>query len=154
MADLNETTLTLAIPDSASTRIACPIANISKNDLIWCDGEAMLVRSVDTNPTTVYPIAVVRGMAGTAAAPHGGGAPIISGNPGRFHSSDPVGLPAATPIDNPWVNTRDRRVWRAQGDQVGPGILSTAHYWALQQPVSTIGALGVRLTVQVPNSTP
>lgn len=159
MPDLNETTLSLGCDDRQQA-IALPTATtggtptIAKDDFIYTiDGEGMRVQQVLVVSATAGLVQVTRGVTGQAT-PHAGGMPVITGSANRFYGADPSGLPAGTPLNNPWVNTKDKRVWRAQGDQAGPGSLSVAHTWQLQVVSTPVGALGVRSLVVTPNSTP
>ena len=149
MADLNETTLAIGINSSQTAIALTSTTNVSKGDLIYLlSGEALYVRSILT--TGLLPVLVQRGAAGTQAQAHAGGTLAFTGSPGRFYSNDPVGAPPDFPANNPWVNTKDRRVWRAQGDQAGPGLTSTARAWQQITSAPATGALGVRSLVSTP----
>lgn len=141
MATLNSITLARDMTATSVNRhiwigsvtSAAPPTGVSKGDLIWFDREAMMVLDAGQNPVIVR-----RGMAGTIAAGHVSGTTGYAGGPEKFSSVDPVGIPPAFPAANPWINTRDGRVWVAQGDERGPGV--AARYWQLQ--TTTRGAVG------------
>jgi hypothetical protein len=152
MADLVETTLSQTLVDGAQQFVYLPIGTtVNKDDIIYAiDGEGMRAQQAINSLGIVY---VTRGISGQATA-HGAGTPVLIGSANRFYGVDPYGLPAGVPINNPWVNLKDRRVWRAQGDQAGPGSLAVAHTWQLQVVTTLVGSLGVRQLVVTPNSTP
>lgn len=157
MADLTEGFLAQGIDDRGQilfllNQSGVPsVANIAVGDILYLiDGEGARVQSVNTVNNSVT---VTRGEFGQAYN-HAALMPFLSGNGNRFYTVDPVGLPAPLPINNPWVNLTGRRVWRAQGDQTGPGSLAIAHAWVQQTISYVVGALGIRQLVVTPNSTP
>lgn len=85
---------------------------------IYVDRELMLVTAV--NGTT---LTVVRGYAGTVAAPHASGTMVLSGAPRFFYPNDPGGITAssgtvsdvactaANVVVSPWLNYRSGAQW-------------------------------------------
>lgn len=146
MPDLTETTLAASVT-SAQTQIPlASVSGINVGDVLFFDGEAVCIQSF---VAAGNPAIVTRGYGGTTASSHLAGSLVIAGRPHHFKTHDPKGIPLDFPYTNPWVNIRDNRVWRAQGDQVGPGVLM--RYWTPITLTQAIGALGVRVP---PVSTP
>lgn len=146
MADLHETTLTRAVQASDRYVYLADVGDAQRGDLLYVNGETLRVTG---SPLVNNAVPVMRGYAGSPAVAHLNGLSVFSGRPHRFHTTDPHGNAPAAPDDNPWINITDGRVWRAQGDQEGPG--SSARVWELVTTTYPIGALGIRTA---PTATP
>lgn len=140
MPDLTETTLAAPVTSSATLVPLTSATGINVGDVMFFDGEAVSVGGF--TPTNSHAI-VTRGYGGTTAQTHPSGAIVFAGKGHHFKTHDPRGVPLDFPYSNPWVNIRDNRVWRAQGDQVGPGV--AGRYWQLVTLTRSIGDLGVQL---------
>lgn len=113
---------------------------------LFMDRELLTVVNVGIGTT----VNVLRGVDGTASAPHAGASVVTIGRGDQFYDSDPVGMPPASPAVSPWINIRTGVNWLAQGDEDGPGV--NARFWQAIVNTPSAGALGVRATTQSPTS--
>lgn len=143
MATHTSVTLARALTNTAAARhvrigsdaVDAP-SGVNKGDYLWFDREAMEVLDASVNP-----VRVLRGAAGTAVASHVVGTAGYSGPSYLYSTVDPTGIPPVG-APNPWINTREGRVWIAVGDESGPGTLQ--RFWQLQVIGPRVpGALGI-----------
>jgi hypothetical protein len=85
-------------------------------------------------------IDVRRGVGGTAATAHSGGALITLGRADQFYSTDPVGAPPAAVPVLPYINVLTGDFWQLQGDET----LAGQRWWAKRINTHGVGAMGVR----------
>ena len=104
---------------------------------LFVDGELMTVVSLGIDPE----VNVLRGVGGTRAAEHDGGATVYIGRPDQFFVYDPAGRPPAVIPVSPHINVTNGAVWFASG---GP---QAYRKWEKQEVAVQAGALGIRIPV-------
>lgn len=83
--------------------------NNSVQGIVYIDTEAMGILTVNT---TTKVVTVIRGYAGTGAAPHASGTMVLAGLTNQFYSVDPSGAcTAASTVATPWVNILSGAQW-------------------------------------------
>ena len=113
---------------------------------LWLDKELVRVLSLGINPW----VNVIRGQGGTGGIPHASSVAVYIGRGDQFYSKDPVGRPPEAIHVSPWINTRNGKVWFAQGDTEPPGVAD--RWWQEEAVTYDVGALGVRTRTSTPTS--
>tara|TARA_R110000868_G_scaffold311367_3_gene572419 strand:- start:1093 stop:1548 length:456 start_codon:yes stop_codon:yes gene_type:complete len=106
---------------------------------LFIDQELMRVDSILGNGI----LRVARGLDGTAAQKHSSSAVVTIGSGTQFYSTDPVGSPAEVTDVAPWINTKNGKVWYAQGDALPTGF--TYRWWQDATTSYSTGPLGIRV---------
>jgi hypothetical protein len=150
MAALNQTTLSHGLGENTRRMVRLTsTVNIVKGDLLFCDGEAMIVQVTPTAGSDT--VVCSRGMCGTRQSDHAIFAPVFTGRPWQFYSRDPQGIPDNPPDANPWINLTTGAIWFAEGETVGPN--QGARFWQKQVPTYYTGYWGIpQAPVQAPTS--
>ena len=103
---------------------------------LWVDRELMSVVSLGIDPW----VNVLRGVDGTAAAPHNSSSTITIGRADQFYAVDPTGRPNDAILVSPYINILNGNVWYARGDNLPPG--EGERFWQLQTTTYGTGGLG------------
>ena len=132
---LSSTTLDSGVtPSQRSVRVAST-SGLIPGLALFCDGELMSVVSLGIDPE----INVIRGIGGTRATDHDGGATVYIGRPDQFFAYDPSGRPPAAIPVTPHINVLNGSVWFASGNPQG------LRRWEKQEVSVQVGALGIRI---------
>lgn len=145
---LSTTTLAESIDAFAKQIKVADASGILPGYRLWMDAELLSVVSLGIATSAYTQVNVLRGVDGSAAAPHSSAATITIGRADQFYSSNPVGAPPSAIPVSPYINVVNGSVWYAQGDSEGGGN----RWWQQQQTTYSVGALGVRQAVQDPTS--
>ncbi len=132
------------IPVASATGII-PGACLYLTDSVASRGELCTVVRISGLAVTV-----IRGVDGTATAPHAVGATVWIGRPDSFYHTDPIGAPGPAVAVSPWINVKTGATWLAEGDEYGTG--AGLRFWQQVATVVSVGALGVRVVTQTPTS--
>ena len=143
---LSTTTLTNGIGPLDRDILLGSTSGVRTGLFLFADRELMKVESVLDNGLT----RVSRGQNGTAASKHSSSAVVTIGSGTQFYTQDPVGSPAEATEVAPWINTRNGKVWYAQGDAQPTGL--TFRWWQDATTTYSIGALGIRASESSPTS--
>lgn len=114
---------------------------------LFVDRELMTVVSVRSDSNGVD---VTRGVDGTAATDHSSSAVVTIGKADQFYQSDPQGAPAGAIEVSPYINTRNGKVFYAQGDSQPTGV--TYRWWQDVTQTYGFGPLGIRTQTAAPTS--
>jgi hypothetical protein len=135
---LTQTTLSAAVSSSTHQIPLTSVTGVSANtSIIFVDGEAMFVNSVNTSSKQA---SVTRGYFGTLAGGHISLATVLIGPPNAFNSVDPVGsCVAANQPYTPYVNVRNNTQWLCSTVTLGwvPGFGNPAEQKAVTAAVAS-----------------
>ena len=143
---LSTTTLTNGIgPQDRDVKLASN-TGVRTGLFLFAGRELMRVDEVLGNGL----VRVSRGQSGTASQKHSSSAVVTIGSGTQFYTQDPVGSPAEATEVAPWINTRNGKVWYAQGDAQPTGL--TFRWWQDATTTYSFGPLGIRTTESSPTS--
>lgn len=143
---LPSTTLGVGVADKDTLVSLVSTSGVYTGLRLYIDGELMKVVSLDVDPW----VRVIRGVDGTAAAPHPSTATVYVGRGDQFYQSDPTGRPPAAIPVSPYINVINGAVWFAQGD-IAPSV-SANRWWQKQTAIYTLNPLGIRTATLDPTT--
>jgi hypothetical protein len=133
---LSTTTLSEGVSASAGEVKLGSTTGVLPEMRLWMDRELMSVIKLGLGTS----VKVIRGVDGTAAAPHSSNITVTIGKAHEFYASDPVGAPAVEIPVSPYINALTGDKWVAQGD-ARPGA---RRWWQKVTTTYSRGALGRR----------
>jgi hypothetical protein len=144
---LSTTTLTNGIGPSDQEFRLDSYTGIVPGYRLYIDRELCTVNSIRSDGNGVD---VSRGVDGTCACPHASSSVVTIGRADQFYQSDPQGAPAEAIEVSPYINTRNGKIYYAQGDPEPTGF--TYRWWQDVTNTYGIGALGIRTREANPTS--
>lgn len=142
LATLSTTTLGAA---ASATDLAIRLVSttdVAAGTRLWIDRELLAAVRVGVDGW----VDVRRGVDGTAASLHAPNATVTIGRADQFFDHDPVGVPPAEVLVDPWINVITGDTWKAEGDSLG----DSARYWTKRVTTRSTGALGVQTVTTSP----